>query len=75
MVYSNVFGTDEIVIIERITGRVTGVIDLTGLLDRRYHHPALDVLNGIAYDHDNDRLFVTGKNWPRLFEIELVEVN
>jgi glutaminyl-peptide cyclotransferase len=44
------------------------------LLDRRYHHPDLDVLNGIAYDHENDRLFVTGKNWPRLFEIELVPV-
>ncbi len=71
-IYANVFGTDEIVMIDHLTGRVTGVIDLTGLLDRRYHHPALDVLNGIAYDSENDRLFVTGKNWPRLFEIELV---
>ncbi len=71
-VYANVFGTDEIVMVELKTGRVTGIIDLTGLLDRRYHHPNLDVLNGIAYDHDNDRLFVTGKNWPRLFEIEIV---
>ena len=73
-IYANVFGTDEIVMIEHESGRVTGIIDLTGLLDRRYHHPNLDVLNGIAYDHDNDRLFVTGKNWPRLFEIELVRV-
>lgn len=71
IVYANVFGTDEIVMIELKTGRVTGIIDLTGLLDRRYRHPNLDVLNGIAYDRDNDRLFVTGKNWPRLFEIEI----
>lgn len=72
LIYANVYGTDRIVLIERETGRVTSVIDLTGLLDRRYHHPRLDVLNGIAYDHTNDRLFVTGKNWPRLFEIELI---
>jgi glutaminyl-peptide cyclotransferase len=72
LIYANVYGTDEIVRIDRQTGRVTGKIDLTGLLDRKYHHPRLDVLNGIAYDHANDRLFVTGKNWPRLFEIELV---
>jgi glutaminyl-peptide cyclotransferase len=72
LIYANVYGTDEIVRIDRETGRVNSIIDLTGLLDRRYHHPRLDVLNGIAYDHLNDRLFVTGKNWPRLFEIELV---
>jgi glutaminyl-peptide cyclotransferase len=72
LIYANVYTTDEIVRIDRETGRVTGVIDLTGLLDQRYHHPDLDVLNGVAYDHENDRLFVTGKNWPRLFEIELV---
>jgi glutaminyl-peptide cyclotransferase len=71
-VYANVFDSDEIVIIETESGRVTGIIDLTGLLDRQYHHPHLDVLNGIAYDKENDRLFVTGKNWPRLFEIEPV---
>jgi glutaminyl-peptide cyclotransferase len=72
LIYANVFTTDEIVIIEPETGRVTGRIDLTGLLDRRYHHPNLDVLNGIAYDEANNRIFVTGKNWPRLFEIEPV---
>ncbi len=73
VIYANIFGTDSIVKIEQETGRVTGVIDLTGILAPRYHHSNLDVLNGIAYDHENDRLFVTGKNWPRLFEIELVE--
>lgn len=73
VIYANIFGADDIVMIEQKTGRVVGVIDLTGILAARYHHSNLDVLNGIAYDHDNDRLFVTGKNWPRLFEIELVE--
>ncbi len=72
IIYANVFDTDNIIMIERETGRVTGLADLTGLLDQRYHHPDLDVLNGIAYDHENDRLFVTGKNWPRLFEIDLI---
>jgi glutaminyl-peptide cyclotransferase len=72
LIYANVYLTDNIVIIEPETGRVAGVIDLTGLLDKQYHHSRIDVLNGIAYDHENERLFVTGKNWPRLFEIELL---
>ncbi len=71
-IYANVFLTDNIVIIDPVTGQVTGVVDLTGILDQRYHHPDLDVLNGIAWDSEGERLFVTGKNWPRLFEIELV---
>ncbi len=74
-IYANIFDSDEIVIIETESGRVTGIIDLSGLLDKQYHHPNLDVLNGIAYDKENDRLFVTGKNWPRLFEIEPVLVS
>lgn len=74
IIYANVFGTDEVVMIEAASGRITGVIDLTGLLDRRYHHPNLDVLNGVAWDSENERLFVTGKNWPRLFEIELTRM-
>jgi glutaminyl-peptide cyclotransferase len=72
LVYANVLDSDHIVIIEPETGRVNGRIDLTGLLEQRYHHPNLDVLNGIAYDNENGRLFVTGKNWPRLFEIQKV---
>lgn len=51
---------------------VTGVIDLSGLLrDRRGMNPADDVLNGIAWDAEGRRLFVTGKNWPAVFEIRL----
>jgi len=70
-IYANVWQTDYIVRIEPKTGQVIGWIDLTGLLrpeDRRYH---VDVLNGIAYDQKNARLFVTGKLWPKIFEIEL----
>lgn len=72
-IYANIWGTDRIAQIDPKTGKVTGWIDLAGLLapqDRRGRN--VDVLNGIAYDKLNDRLFVTGKLWPRLFEIELV---
>jgi glutamine cyclotransferase len=51
---------------------MTGRIDLSGLLGDEFRTPPVDVLNGIAYDAAGDRLFVTGKLWPRLFEIKLV---
>jgi glutaminyl-peptide cyclotransferase len=72
-IYANVWMTDEIVRIDPVTGRVTGRIDLTGILDPSLRvEGQTDVLNGIAYDAKGDRLFVTGKKWPRLFEIQLV---
>ncbi|GAB4535354.1 MAG: glutaminyl-peptide cyclotransferase [Anaerolineae bacterium] len=71
-VYANVWKTDRIARIDPQTGRVTGWIDLTGLLSQEDRSLPVDVLNGIAYDAQHDRLFVTGKLWPRLFEIELV---
>jgi glutaminyl-peptide cyclotransferase len=52
---------------------VVGWIDCTGLLSPSDHRPGTDVLNGIAYDAAGDRLFVTGKCWPKLFEIKLVK--
>lgn len=70
-VLANVWMTDRIARIDPKSGRVTGWIDLTGLLSPR-ERAAADVLNGIAYDGQGDRLFVTGKLWPRLFEIKLV---
>lgn len=73
LIYANVFDTDKIVIFERETGRVHGWIDLSGILDEEYHHPGLDVLNGIAYNFHNGSFFVTGKNWPLLFEIEIFQ--
>lgn len=68
LVYANVFRTNGIVMISPATGEVSGIIHLTGLLSPEEAKSA-DVLNGIAYDHKTRRLFVTGKNWPKLFEI------
>ncbi len=70
-VYANVWLTDRIVIIDPETGRVTGRAYLSGLLTEAEREKA-DVLNGIAYDRCGDRLLVTGKLWPKLFEIELL---
>ncbi len=71
-VYANIWLTDWIVTIDPDTGRVTAAIDLAGLLTPEGLQQPADVLNGIAYDPEGDRLFVTGKLWPWLFEIELV---
>jgi len=71
-VYANVWKTDRIARIDPHTGRVTGWIDLSGLLNEEDRVQPVDVLNGIAYDAENDRLFVTGKLWPNIFEIELI---
>ncbi|MCP4681333.1 MAG: glutaminyl-peptide cyclotransferase [Desulfobacterales bacterium] len=70
-IYANVWRTDFIARIEPGTGRVTGWIDLQGLLGPRDRRGSVGVLNGIAYDEKNDRLFVTGKLWPNIFEIKL----
>jgi len=72
-VYANVWMTNRIVRIDPATGDVTGWIDLSGILDGIPLSGPVDVLNGVAYDGENGRLFVTGKLYPRLFEIELVE--
>ena len=69
-VYANVWMTERIAIISPESGRVTAWVDLAGLRPGQAS-PAEDVLNGIAYDAAADRLFVTGKLWPRLFEIRL----
>nr|WP_237561526.1 glutaminyl-peptide cyclotransferase [Frateuria defendens] len=70
--YANVWMTNRIARIDPKSGRVTAWIDLAGLLDTsRLGNPVDDVLNGIAYDAKHDRLFVTGKRWPKLFEIML----
>jgi glutamine cyclotransferase len=71
-VYANVWQTDRVARIDPATGQVTAWIDLSGLLSPEDRQQPVDVLNGIAYDAANDRLFVTGKLWPKLFEIDLV---
>ena len=71
-IYSNVWHTDRIARISPATGQVLGWIDLSGLLPDDLRSDAEAVLNGIAYDARHDRLFVTGKLWPELFEIKVV---
>lgn len=72
-VWANVYQTDRIARIDPERGEVTGWIDLAGLLDPEdYPAQGVDVLNGIAHDPETGRIFVTGKLWPTLFEIELV---
>jgi len=71
-VWANVWQTDRIARISPKTGQVLGWIDLRHLLSAADRVRQVDVLNGIAYDAADKRLFVTGKWWPKLFEIELV---
>ncbi|MBV8603586.1 MAG: glutaminyl-peptide cyclotransferase [Pelomonas sp.] len=73
-VYANIWQTDRIARIDPRTGHVLGWIDLAGLLPEAERKAAgqVDVLNGIAYDAAKKRLFVTGKLWPKLYEIKLV---
>ena len=73
-IYANIWPTERIVRVAPDTGQVMGWINLEGLLTRDDRTEYLDVLNGIAYDKKNDRLFVTGKYWPELFEIELIPI-
>lgn len=70
-IFANVYQTDLLARISPQTGAVTGWIDLRGLLPEADRRIPVDVLNGIAYDAGGNRLFVTGKLWPKLFEIEL----
>jgi glutamine cyclotransferase len=72
-IFANIWQTDAIVRIDPANGYVTGVIDLTGLLPAEERTATTDVLNGIAYLPEGKRLFVTGKKWPKLFEIQLVQ--
>jgi glutamine cyclotransferase len=70
-IYANVWPTDRIARIDPASGRVLGWLDLAGLLPAEDRVGRIDVLNGIAYDTATDRLFVTGKWWPRLFAIQV----
>ena len=73
-IFANVWQTDRIARIDPKSGKITGWINLTGILSQtdRLHH-RVGVLNGIAYDAVTDRIFVTGKWWPKLFEIKLIQ--
>lgn len=73
-IYANVWMNDSIARIDPDTGEVTGWIDASGLLSREDRAGDEDVLNGIAYVPETGRFLLTGKNWPRLFEVEFVPV-
>jgi glutamine cyclotransferase len=70
-IYANIWMTDWVARIDPASGRVAGMIDFSYLLPAADRTAKTDVLNGIAYDPTGDRLFVTGKNWPKLFEVRL----
>lgn len=74
-IFANVWPTNRIVRIAANSGKVIGWIELQGILDPKDLDYPVDVLNGIAYDAHKDRLFVTGKMWPAVFEIDLVPLN
>ncbi len=71
--YANIWQTQSVARIDPATGRLLGLIDFSGLLSPADYggSPPPDVLNGIAYDAADDRLFITGKYWPKLFEVRL----
>jgi glutaminyl-peptide cyclotransferase len=71
-IWANIWHSNDIVRVSPRTGKVVGRIDLSGIIDPRELGDAEAVLNGIAYDSAGDRLFVTGKLWPKLFEIKVV---
>ncbi len=71
-IYANIWHSDRIARISPLDGHVISWIDLTGLLPEDQKINAESVLNGIAYDKQNDRIFVTGKQWPAIFEIKIV---
>ena len=70
-IYANIYQKNGVVIINPKTGGVEGVIDFKDLRKLVKQHPELDVLNGIAYNPDRQTIFVTGKNWDKLFEVRI----
>lgn len=72
-IWANVYTTDEIVIINPKNGKVEGVIDCRRLLPKSLRTDQTDVLNGIAYDPMTKKIYLTGKNWPKLYEVRIVE--
>jgi glutaminyl-peptide cyclotransferase len=68
-VFANLYGTDDIARIDRATGLVSAVIDASGLLTPEERAGGAEVLNGIAYNPESETFYLTGKLWPRLFEV------
>jgi len=73
-IYANIYGSDEVVIIDPGSGAVIAKINFKGILAEKDKHNRIDVFNGIAYNTDNQSIFVTGKYWPKLYEVKLSEM-
>ena len=73
LIYANIWTSNLIVMIDPNSGKVVGYVNLEGLLPAQLTTARTDVLNGIAYDHQHQRLLVTGKYWPKLYHIELID--
>ncbi len=73
-IWANVYLTDLIVIVNPADGNVEATVDCSGLLPSRLRYDDTDVLNGIAYNSQNGKIYLTGKNWCRLYEIKLAEI-
>lgn len=72
-IWANIWQTDLIARIDPVSGKVIAYIDLKGIMNDPSFDTSVNVLNGIAFDQETGRIFVTGKNWPRLFEIQIIE--
>ena len=72
-IYANTYQRDGVAIINPENGAIEGLINFQGLRDKVTQHPKLDVLNGIAYNPNTKKLYVTGKNWDKLFEVEIIK--
>ncbi|MFA6340047.1 MAG: glutaminyl-peptide cyclotransferase [Bacteroidales bacterium] len=70
-IWANIYLSDQVVRIDPVTGKVTGVIDLKGILPVSLRKHTTDVLNGIAYDPKTKSIWITGKYWPRVYKISL----
>lgn len=70
-IWANIYGLDEIYIIDPVSGNVTGKVDCRGLLDSRYRTSAVDVFNGIAWNPADGSLYLTGKYWPRMYKVTI----
>ena len=72
-IWANRYMYDEVVIIDPASGNITGIIDFSGLQNPEDITPDTDVLNGIAYDPESGNIYVTGKNWNKIYQVEIVE--
>ena len=70
-IWANVYGYNNMLIVDPATGYVEAIVECDGLLEPEDIKRSTDVLNGIAYDPESKKIYVTGKRWPKMFEIEL----